>query len=195
MIINGSKGVESCRELKFARRSYWGAIERCPQQSDLDGSKSYRASIEHTETSLMDREAVEKLSRQILKIPFSIAIIAISFHQAYRNFFDGSRSYREAIETNSQKARWNEIAIIAIDKGSSKGSTNSLVVERCREVVEIAQKQFFKKRKPQIWIQSNKLLNQRSKQHFILSKTSLNKKKNVKHKDPKTHTHTHNKSK
>ena len=34
------------------------------------------------------------------------------------------------------------------------------------------------------------LLKQRSKQHFKLSKSSLNKK-NVKHIDPKTHTHTH----
>ena len=33
------------------------------------------------------------------------------------------------------------------------------------------------------------LLKQRSKQHFKLSKSSLNKK-NVKHIDPKTHTHT-----
>ena len=42
-------------------------------------------------------------------------------------------------------------------------------------------------------MQSSKLLNQRSKQHFKLSKTSLNpKKKNVRHLDPKhTHTHTH----
>ena len=39
-------------------------------------------------------------------------------------------------------------------------------------------------------MQSNILLNQRSKQHFKLSKTSLNTK-NVKHIDPKTHTHTH----
>ena len=34
------------------------------------------------------------------------------------------------------------------------------------------------------------LLNQRSKQHFKLSKTSLNTK-NVKHIAPKTHTHTY----
>ena len=40
-------------------------------------------------------------------------------------------------------------------------------------------------------MQSSELLNQRSKQHFKLSKTSLNKK-NVKHLDRKhTHTHTH----
>ena len=40
-------------------------------------------------------------------------------------------------------------------------------------------------------MQSNMLLNQRSKKYFKLSKTSLIKK-NVKHLDPKhTHTHTH----
>ena len=39
-------------------------------------------------------------------------------------------------------------------------------------------------------MQLNMQLNQGSKQHFNLSKTSLNKE-NVKHIDPKTHTHTH----
>ena len=39
-------------------------------------------------------------------------------------------------------------------------------------------------------MQSSMLYNQRSKQHFMLSKLSLNKK-NVKHIDPK-HTHTRN---
>ena len=43
-------------------------------------------------------------------------------------------------------------------------------------------------------MQSNMLLNQRSKQHFNLSKSSLNNKID-KHLDPKmrarTHTHTH----
>ena len=47
-------------------------------------------------------------------------------------------------------------------------------------------------------MQSTKLINQRSKQHFKLLRTSLNKK-NVKYLDPnhtrvRTHTHTHNKS-
>ena len=60
----------------------------------------------------MDQEAVEKLSRRILK-----------------------------------KARWNEIAIIAIKKGSSRGSIDSLTVERYPEAVEIAQNQFFKEEK------------------------------------------------
>ena len=39
-------------------------------------------------------------------------------------------------------------------------------------------------------MQSNMHLNQGSKHHFDLIKTSL-KNKNVKHIDPKTHTHTH----
>ena len=39
-------------------------------------------------------------------------------------------------------------------------------------------------------MQSSMLLNQRSKQNFKFLKTSLNAK-NVKHIDPKTHTHTH----
>ena len=42
-------------------------------------------------------------------------------------------------------------------------------------------------------MQSNIQLNQGTKQHFELSKSSLNNK-NVKHIDPKTHTHTLNKS-
>ena len=43
-------------------------------------------------------------------------------------------------------------------------------------------------------MQSSMPLNQRSKHHFDLSKSSLNKK-NVKHIDPKTHTHTHTQNK
>ena len=41
-------------------------------------------------------------------------------------------------------------------------------------------------------MQSSMQLNQRSSQHFKLSKSSLNK--NIKHNDPKTHTHTLDKS-
>ena len=81
-----------------------GAIERYLQQSDRDGLRSYRVSIEHTETSSMDREAIEK---------------------------------------NFQKLQWIEIAITTVKKGRSKGLIDSLAVERYREAVEIAQKQFF----------------------------------------------------
>ena len=47
---------------------------------------------------------------------------------------------------------------------------------------------------PNIWMQSNILLNQRSKQHFKLSKTSLKKKCQAFRSKTHTHTHTHNKS-
>ena len=50
---------------------------------------------------------------------------------------------REAIEKNSQKLQWIEIAITTVKKGRSKGLIDSLAVERYREAVEIAQKQFF----------------------------------------------------
>ena len=68
--ISVSRWIERCRELsrfKMARRSYQAAIERCPQQCDLDGLRSYRESIEHTGTSSMDRESIDKLSSLILR--------------------------------------------------------------------------------------------------------------------------------
>ena len=112
-----------------------------------------------------------------------------------RNFLDWSRICREAIETSSRKLWWIEIALTSIEKGRSRGSIDSPAVERYGEVIEklsrLLKSNFSKKKKTQTWMQSNMLLNQRSKQHFKLSKTSLNKK-NVKHLDPKhTHTHTH----
>ena len=66
-ILDGLKAIERCRELILDRWICQSAIKRCPQQSDLDGSRSYQASIEQTETFSIDREVVEKVSRQILK--------------------------------------------------------------------------------------------------------------------------------
>ena len=40
---HGAWWIERCQALIFAKWSYQGAIERCPQQSDLNGSRSYRA--------------------------------------------------------------------------------------------------------------------------------------------------------
>ena len=54
--ISVSRWIERCWEL--SRVSYWRAIERCPQQINFDGLRSYRA---------------------------------------YRNFLDGSSSYRDWI--------------------------------------------------------------------------------------------------
>ena len=50
---------------------------------------------------------------------------------------------REAIEANSQKLRWIEIALTSVEKGRSKILIDSLAIERCREV----QKHFFKEEK------------------------------------------------
>ena len=70
-----------------------------------------------------------------------------SIYRAYKIFFDGSKSYQEAIETTSKKLQWIKIAITAVKKGRSRGSIDGLPVERCQEVVKIAQKQFFKEEK------------------------------------------------
>ena len=117
----------------------------------------------------------------------------LSIYRRDRNFLNGSRSCQEAIETNSQKLWWIEIALTAVEKGRLRDSIDSLIVERYQEAIEMLKNSFSKKRKTHIWMQSSMLLNQRSKQHIKLSKTSLNKEKNDKHLDPK-HTHILNKS-
>ena len=53
----------------------------------------------------------------------------------------------EAIETNSQKLRWIDIALTAVEKGRSRGLIDSLTVERYREAVEMLKNNFFKKKK------------------------------------------------
>ena len=103
--------------------------------------------------------------------------LLLSIYRVDRKFLDGSRICQEAIETNSQKLRWIVIVLSFVKKGRSKVSIDSLGVESCREAVKMSKNSFSKKRKTQKWMQSSKLLNQRSKQHFKLSKISLNKKK------------------
>ena len=61
-----------------------------------------------------------------------------SIHQAYRNFLNGSSIYRESIEQKYQNPRWIQIMIIAIEKRSSRGSIDSLAVERYWEALKIA---------------------------------------------------------
>ena len=67
MKLDGLRGIESCQALILDRFICCGAIKSCPQQRDLDGLNSYQEYIEQTESFSMDRESVEKLSRQILK--------------------------------------------------------------------------------------------------------------------------------
>ena len=70
------------------------------------------------------------------------------------------------------------------DKNFLDRSTRCWGVELAFKII------FFEKRKTQTWMQSSMQLNQWSKHHINLSKSSFNS--NFKHMDPK-HTHTHTK--
>ena len=68
-------------------------------------------------------------------------------YQPDRNFLDGSRICREAIEKNCRKLRWIENAITYIEKRSPRGLIDRKLSRICREAVELEEKRFFKKRK------------------------------------------------
>ena len=133
-------------------------------------SRCCRGSINSKSTS-MNREAVENLSAR-KKVSRWIEKLL--------------KSYRDKFQKVSMDRKCDKIC----REKKSKGLDRYLSVEICQEAVELDKNRFFKERKnTQKWMQSSKLLNQRSKQHVKLSKTSLNMK-NVKHLNPK-HTHTH----
>ena len=150
-----------------------------------------REAIEQKPTS-MDREPVEDLSAR-QKVSRWIENLSKSDRDKVQKFW-----WIEIAITFVETSRWIEIVITFVETRRKKGLDRLKVVEWYREAVEMLKNSFSKKRKAQIWMQSNMLLNQISKQYFKLSKTSLNKK-NVKHLDSKhththTHTHTHKKS-
>ena len=76
----------------------------------------------------MDRGSVENLSSTNSR---QINLSRICRRQKYldgsnsyqedRNFLDGSRIYREAIETNSRKFQWIEDVIRSVEKTQSMG--------------------------------------------------------------------------
>ena len=124
-------------------------------------SRCCRESIDDKITS-MDWKVVEKL---------------LAKQKLSRWIENLSRSYRDKFQTDW----WIEDAIRFFEKRSPRVSIDSNLSRICREAVELDKKQFFKERKnTQKWMQSSKLLNQRSKQHVKHSKTSLNKKKKCK---------------
>ena len=96
MIVNGSKGVERCQTLILDRWSCRGAIERYPQQNDLDGLRSYQASIEHIETFLMDWEAIKTNSQKLQWIEIAITVIEKGRSRGSIDSLAGER-YQEAI--------------------------------------------------------------------------------------------------
>ena len=137
------------------------------------------------------RGAVENLS--MAKSPRWIKKLSRSYRPD-RNFLDESRICQETIETNSKKFQWIENAIRSVEVKSPRGSIDRKRSRICRDAVELDKKQFFKERKnTKKWMQTSKLLNQRSNQHFKLSKSSLDKKMQSIHRS-KNHTHTLNKS-
>ena len=118
-----------------------------------------------------------------------------SIYRAYRNYLNRSRSCQDAIETNSQKLRWIENAITAIEKGRSKGLINSLAVERCLEAIEKLKNSFSKKRKTQIWMQSS-IYSTKDPNNILSSQNHLltRKMSSIYIQNTHTHTHTLNKS-
>ena len=109
---------------------------------------------------------------------------------AYKNFLDGSRSCWAVIETNSQKPRWIEITITAIEKGSLKSLIDSLAIKRYWEVVEIAQKQFFKEEKNTNKNAIKHATQPRIQTTFWILKIIFQQEK-CQAFSSKTHTHTH----
>ena len=128
------------------------------------------------------------------KLPWWIKQL-LSSYQPNRNFLDGSRICREAIETNSE---------ISMDRKCDKiyRERKKEGLNRC-ETIELDKKEFFQREEnTKRWMQTSKLLKHRSNQHVKFLKASLNQKKKQQQQqqcksfiDPKhTHTHTHNKS-
>ena len=59
------KIIERCKTCKKqCMQEDLDRLRSCQAEANLDGSNSYRASIEQTKSFSMDRESVEKLSRQ-----------------------------------------------------------------------------------------------------------------------------------
>ena len=169
---------------KWDQISHWTYLNK----THIDGSRIYRdlSSIKSRKIWI-SRGAVKNLS--MAKSPQQIEKLSRSY-RSDKNFLDGSRIYRETIETNSRKFRWIENVIRSIEIKSPRGSINRKQSRICRDAVEIDKKRFFKERKnTKKWMQTSKLLNQRSNQHLKLSKSSLNKKMQSIHRS-KTHTHT-----
>ena len=139
--------------------------------------------IIHARRSSTDQEAIELLlSRNQHRWIENLSKI----YRLDRKFLDGSRSYREEL----QISRWIENVLTFVEKRRKIGLTDRNLSRIYWEAVKLDKSSFSKRGKTHKWMQSSKLLNQRSKQHVKLSKTSLNKI-NAKHSWSKTHTHIH----
>ena len=65
--LDGSRAIENLSSSNSRQINLLRCVENLSMTKNLDGSRSYREIIGQIETFSMDRESVEKLSRQILE--------------------------------------------------------------------------------------------------------------------------------
>ena len=112
-------------------------------------------------------------------------------YRANRNFLDGSRIYREAIETNSRKFRWIENVIRSVEKSNPWVSINSYLSRSVEKLLRWAKIVFQRREKHKN--ECNQACYPTKDPNNILNfQNHLSTRKNVKHLDPK-HTHTYTK--
>ena len=177
--ITWSKGLE--------REKWVWEVKSLKSVERDQGSKIWNrySSLYRNLINLDRSRAVKQLSKFKTRVPAIEPVIK----DLMRGF-----QHREVqwIEVAIEETRLIELAIKSYsecDKKKLKGLDWWLLCQELSKSYRDCLKTIFQRReKKQIWMQSSMQLNQTSKQHFKLSKTSLNMK-NVKHKNPKTHTH------
>ena len=152
-----------------------GQIERDRRNEDQIAKKwIYRPSVKLDRCRY--REVLRKLLREVSRKKSSIAEVSRNNSSdprtEARSIHQVSRSYQRGRSFLDLSTRYREAVGKAV-RNSWRISTDSKMSRRCRASFS---KQFFKKWKTQIWMQSNMQLNQWFNQHIKLSKSSLNKK-------------------
>ena len=96
MDLDVSRAVKNLKKRKKKRLE--GAIERCPQQSDLDGSSNYSESIEHTETTSMDQNCDNSYRERKLK--------RLNIQPSYREVLRSCRDCLKIVFQRKEKHRY-----------------------------------------------------------------------------------------
>ena len=123
----------------------------------------------------MDRTAIEKLS-------------------ADRNFLDGSRICREAIQTNSKKLRWIKDALRSIKKRSPKVSIDNYLLRSVEKLSSLIETVFSKRGKTHRNECNQASYSTKDPNNMLSTQKHLSTRKKMQSiHDPK-HTHTLNKS-
>ena len=112
------------------------------RKSHLDGSK-YLLSTKSRQ-KLIHRGVVEDLS--MTKIPRWIKKLS-TMYRPDRNLFDGAKKLSRFYQEKTQRPQWIEIPSRSIEKRRKNGSIEENLLRIYREVVELEEKEFFKKGK------------------------------------------------